>query len=70
MTVMSAPFGLFQQHISLMHGWVPATVQALAGATLLVALGRRTRRWTLRWLPVAGVVGIAAATVSFYDGCI
>ena len=62
MTVMSAPFGLFQQHISLMHGWVPATVQALAGATLLVALGRRTRRWTLRWLPVAGVVGIAAAT--------
>ena len=57
---MAAPSGLFQQHISLMHGWVPVTVQALAGATLLIALGRG-RRWTLRWLPPAGLVGAAAA---------
>ena len=42
---MSAPFGLFQQHISLMHGWVPTTVQTLAAAALLVAVTGRRRRW-------------------------
>ncbi len=62
MTVMAAPCCLFQQHISLMHGWVPVTVQALAGTTLLIALGRRSRRWRLLWLPLTGLIGVAAAT--------
>ena len=62
MTVMSAPFGLFQQHISLMHGWVPTTVQALAAAALLVALTGRRRRW----LPLAALLGVVAVAAAHW----
>ncbi|BBZ22850.1 hypothetical protein MHIB_12680 [Mycolicibacter hiberniae] len=41
------------EHTSLMHGWVPVTVQAAAVATLVLALGRRPRSWLWR-LPVSG----------------
>lgn len=49
----------FRQHLSLMHGWIPMTVQVMAAVALLVAIGRRTRRWRLVWLPWALVVGAA-----------
>ena len=58
---------MFRHHISLMHGWVPITVQVLAGLTVLVALGIRTRRWWVVSLPIligAGV-GLAAITHQF-----
>ncbi|WP_197497666.1 alpha/beta hydrolase-fold protein [Mycobacterium sp. 1274756.6] len=48
-------------HTSLMHGWLPLTVQTAAATVLLVALGWRTRRWRRRVLPVAALVGLAAA---------
>ena len=51
---------LTDQHTSLMHGWVPITVQAAAAAVLLLAIGWRTPRWRLVWLPVAALVGLAA----------
>jgi S-formylglutathione hydrolase FrmB len=51
----------FQQHISLMHGWVPITVQALAAVLLVLAVGWRSRRWRLLWLPLAAVIGAGAA---------
>ncbi|BBY60613.1 alpha/beta hydrolase [Mycolicibacterium sarraceniae] len=44
-----------------MHGWLPLTVQILAGLVLVLAVGWRTRRWRRVWLPLAAVVGIAAA---------
>ena len=59
---MSAPFGLFQQHISLMHGWVPTTVQALAAAALLVAVTGRRRRW----LALAALFGVIAAAAAYW----
>ena len=31
-TMLAAPFGLFRDHISLMHGWVPIAAQVLAVA--------------------------------------
>ncbi|BBY67309.1 alpha/beta hydrolase [Mycolicibacterium helvum] len=44
-----------------MHGWLPLTVQIVAGLVLLLAVGWRTRRWRLLWLPLAALVGIGAA---------
>ncbi|WP_319436645.1 alpha/beta hydrolase [Mycobacterium sp. RTGN5] len=44
-----------------MHGWLPLTVQIVAGLVLVLAVGWRTRRWRLVWLPLAAIVGIATA---------
>jgi S-formylglutathione hydrolase FrmB len=55
---------LADNHTSLMHGWVPGLVQALALALLLVAIGWRTRVWRLLCLPVAAVLGAALAICS------
>ncbi|WP_135455389.1 alpha/beta hydrolase-fold protein [Mycobacterium sp. DL99] len=47
----------FTHHLSLMHGWVPTSVQVIAAVVLIAAIGWRTRRWALIWLPLAAVVG-------------
>jgi S-formylglutathione hydrolase FrmB len=47
-------------HLSLMHGWIPATIQLLAGVLLINAVGWRTRRWRLIWLPISALLGLAA----------
>lgn len=48
-------------HLSLMHGWVPATVQGIAAVVLVCAIGWRSRRWRARWLPVTVALGGAPA---------
>jgi S-formylglutathione hydrolase FrmB len=48
---------LTEHHTSLMHGWVPGTVQAVTVTVLLLAIGWRSRRWRLLWLPAAAAVG-------------
>jgi S-formylglutathione hydrolase FrmB len=55
---------LAAQPISLLHGWVPITLQVIAVVTLLLAIGWRTGRWRLLWVPVFLVVGAAAAAVT------
>jgi S-formylglutathione hydrolase FrmB len=60
-TLLADNPGPFTHHISLMHGWVPATAQVLAGVLLVLAVGWRSRRWRLLWLPIAGLVGMAGA---------
>jgi S-formylglutathione hydrolase FrmB len=52
---------LADNHTSLMHGWVPAVVQALSVALLLLAIGWRSRWWRFVSLPVAAVLGTALA---------
>ncbi|MDH6195238.1 S-formylglutathione hydrolase FrmB [Mycobacterium frederiksbergense] len=47
----------FTHHLSLMHGWVPTTVQIITAVALIAAIGWRTRRWRLIWLPLAAVIG-------------
>ncbi|CAN5293183.1 alpha/beta hydrolase family protein [soil metagenome] len=42
-----------------MHGWIPITIQVAAMLILLLAIGWRSRRWRLLWVPVAAVAGIA-----------
>lgn len=44
--------------VSLLHGWLPPTLQTIAAITLIVAIGWRNRRWRLIWLPCAIAVGL------------
>ena len=46
---------------SLLQGWLPLTLQAIAIVVLILAIGWRSRRWRLVWLPVSIVVGLGAA---------
>ncbi|MGE2719823.1 alpha/beta hydrolase [Mycolicibacterium celeriflavum] len=48
-----------------MHGWIPATVQVVAGLTLLGAIGWRSRRWRLVWVPWAALCGVALAVAVY-----
>jgi S-formylglutathione hydrolase FrmB len=47
--------------VSLMHGWVPPTVQALAVVGVTCALGWRSRRWWLLRAPFAVGLGVGLA---------
>jgi S-formylglutathione hydrolase FrmB len=51
---------------SLISGWLPIVIQAVAFAALLAAIGWRSRRWRLRWLPAAGAVGLAVAAAAYW----
>ncbi len=53
-------------HISLMHGWVPTTLQAVTAVVLALAVGWRSRRWRAVWLPTAALAGGAAAYVTHW----
>jgi S-formylglutathione hydrolase FrmB len=57
---------LFDNHTSLMHGWVPGVVQAISVALMLVTIGWRSRRWRLVSLPLAAVLGAALAAGSHW----
>lgn len=65
-TVLAAPFGLFDDHVSLMHGWLPLTVQILAAVLLVAAAGWRNRRWRRVALPVAAGAGGVLALLSYW----
>jgi S-formylglutathione hydrolase FrmB len=52
---------LADQPVSLMRGWLPIAVQALAAAILVYAICGRTRRWLLQWSPVALLSGVTVA---------
>ena len=58
--------GLGVAHLSLTHGWVPTILELVAAATLVLAVGRRTRRWSVVWLPAGGIVGAGAAIGAYW----
>jgi S-formylglutathione hydrolase FrmB len=55
-----------RQQLSLIHGWLPATVQVVAIIVLLAAIGWRTRRWRVIWLPLTVVCGVAATAAAYW----
>jgi S-formylglutathione hydrolase FrmB len=57
---------LASSHTSLMHGWVPVTIQVIAAVALTLALGWRSRRWRTVWIPLAAVAGAAAAYLTHW----
>lgn len=52
--------------VSLIDGWLPVGIQAVAAAALIAATGWRTRRWRLRWVPVALAAGVALIGVMWW----
>src|SRR6476660_10047764 len=57
----------FRHHLSLMHGWIPMTVQVMAAVALVVVIAWRPgRRWRLVWLPWALVVGAALTAAAYW----
>jgi S-formylglutathione hydrolase FrmB len=52
---------LASNYTSLMHGWIPTTIQVSTAVVLALAVGWRSRRWRVVWLPAAALVGGAAA---------
>ncbi len=57
---------LASSHTSLMQGWLPATIQVATVVVLTLAVGWRSRRWRAVWLPVAALVGVAAAYLTHW----
>jgi S-formylglutathione hydrolase FrmB len=52
--------------MSLIHGWVPVTVQVIAAVVLVLAIGWRSRRWRVIAVPVALVAGVALTAALFW----
>jgi S-formylglutathione hydrolase FrmB len=50
-----------QQGLSLLGGWLPLAVQILVVVVVLLAVGWRTRRWRLLWVPVCAGIGLLGA---------
>jgi S-formylglutathione hydrolase FrmB len=57
----AAPADSYRHGLSLLHGWVLPVAYAVAVLVLVLAIGWRSRKWRLRWLPLAIVVGAAFA---------
>jgi S-formylglutathione hydrolase FrmB len=53
--------GQYRHGLSLLRGWLPPTLQAIAIVVLVLAIGWRSRRWRFVWLPVSAAVGLAVA---------
>jgi hypothetical protein len=49
---------------SLLGGWFPITEEILSIVVLIVAIGWRTRRWRLVWVPISAAVGVIAAVAA------
>ncbi|MFI6998414.1 alpha/beta hydrolase [Nocardia sp. NPDC050175] len=54
----------FHHGISLLHGWLPLTVEIVAVVFLLVAVARRSRRWWAIQVPVCVLIGVLGALVA------
>ncbi|WP_197516267.1 alpha/beta hydrolase family protein [Mycobacterium sp. E2497] len=57
---------LASSHTSLMHGWLPTTIQAVTAVVLALAVGWRSRRWRTVWLPAAALAGAAVAYLTHW----
>src|ERR1044072_7324344 len=49
-----------------MHGWLPITVQVLSFCALVAAIGWRTRRWRMVWLPWSALIGVFLAVATYW----
>jgi hypothetical protein len=54
-------FGKFGHGVSLLGGWLPLSIVIGTVIVLVIAIGWRTRRWRVVWVPIAVVGGIAVA---------
>lgn len=55
-----------RHNLSLMHGWLPVSVQIVAAIALVAAIGWRTRRWRMIWLPWSALIGAGLAVGTYW----
>ncbi|MFI5775999.1 alpha/beta hydrolase [Nocardia sp. NPDC051570] len=55
------PYAGFHRGLSLLHGWLPLTIELIAVALLIIAIARLTRRWWFIRVPICVALGVAAA---------
>ncbi|GAB7071482.1 esterase family protein [Mycobacterium hodleri] len=55
-----------EPRLSLMHGWIPLSLEVLAAITLVAAVGWRTRRWRLLWMPLSAACGAALGGAAYW----
>ena len=61
-----APTQPYHEGVSLLGGWLPATLQGVAVVVLLLAIGWRSGCWRAVWLPLAALVGVAAVSLTHW----
>lgn len=44
-----------------MHGWLPVAVQTLTLVAVITAVGWRSRRWRMVWVPWSALIGAVLA---------
>jgi S-formylglutathione hydrolase FrmB len=57
---------LWRHHLSLLHGWIPLTVQVLAGIALVAAIYWGIQRSRYMWLTWAALAGIAVTAGTYW----
>lgn len=57
---------MLRHHLSLLHGWIPITVQALAGIALVAAVCWGIQRGRYVWVPWAALCGIALTAAAYW----
>lgn len=66
-TLLAAPAqDPYHRGVSLLHGWVVPTVQVVTVVALVVAIGWRSTRWRLVWVPIAIAVGVGAVVAAHW----
>lgn len=51
---------------SMLDGWLPLSVQVVALGLLVLAVGWRSRRWWMVWMPVVAAVGLASIFATWW----
>ncbi|ORB58476.1 hypothetical protein BST43_10380 [Mycobacteroides saopaulense] len=51
---------------SLIHGWLPVTMQVLAALAVMAGLYRRPRGWLRVWVPGAVLCGVGVGAVAYW----
>jgi S-formylglutathione hydrolase FrmB len=54
------------EYLSLMSGWIPTTIQIVAVVVFVCAVGWRSRRWRLLWVPWAVTIGVMSAVATYW----
>ncbi|MBF4998681.1 hypothetical protein IRT45_16165 [Nocardia sp. BSTN01] len=55
------PYNGFHHGVSLLHGWLPLTIEIVAAVLLVIAIARWGRRWWLIRVPICVALGVVAA---------
>jgi S-formylglutathione hydrolase FrmB len=48
----------------MLGGWLPPSVELLSAVVLAAAIGIRSRRWWVRWMPIVVAVGVATVLLA------